>query len=94
MRQTDIHFALTLVLNALIPPRKHHGVSNSAALSGAMGMPKSNSMSMGEIGRTGSLSSGHGKQINTPKEVLQNVAFLGAFICCCVVADNIVCLQV
>jgi hypothetical protein len=75
MRQPDIHFALTLVLNALVPPRKQHGGSISV---GGQNVMKSNSMSMGEMGRTGSLHSGHGKQqVATPKELLQNVAFLG-----------------
>ena len=75
MRQTDINFALTLTLNALLPPSKQQ-VASAGGGANHGGSQKGQPIAMGEMGRTGSMSS-HSKRGGGPREMLQNVAFLG-----------------
>ena len=66
MRQPDINFALTILLNALVPPHKTAGSGSSH---------KMQHLTVGEMGRVGSVTSHHKRAL--PKENLLNVVFLG-----------------
>ncbi len=66
-RPSDISFALTIILHALVPPHKT-----------TAGAPKSQS---GDLGRIGSITSQAGRKLPVPKEGVINVAFLGKGYC-------------
>jgi hypothetical protein len=74
MRLTDINFALTAVLHALVPPAKQQMMSSS------LGSTKQRHLSVSDSGacRTSSIISRHGRnKAVAPHETLQTVAFLG-----------------
>jgi len=63
-------FALTVMLNALLPPEKQQVSTGSSRL---------HHLSASEGGRTGSIMSHHSKKSTAPHDGIQNVAFLGGF---------------
>ena len=64
MRQSDINFALTIILHALMPPQKiQHNTSS-----------KSHHLSVSDMRRSSTMSS---QVKRVPRDLTQNVSFLG-----------------
>ena len=90
MRQTDISFAITVILNALLPPKKHttSTAPGGSSQHGAGGGPHVNKgipqvALSGEFSRNASVSSHVRHSFHQPREIIQTVAFLGKICSLC-----------
>jgi len=73
MRSADIDFALSVILNTLVPPVKQQ-VTPSGGGSTKRHLSVSDSSA---AARTASVRSYHGRKVAAPGDALQTVAFLG-----------------